>query len=61
MINVLENVVLEKFEGLTKPLLAERFSREWARMKTGDPAWKPERRKCKWCEETCMGSAAGTY
>ena len=31
-----------KFEGLTKPLLAERFSREWARMKTGDPAWKPE-------------------
>ena len=31
-----------KLESITKPLLAERFSREWARMKTGDPNWKPE-------------------
>lgn len=31
-----------KFEGITKPLLAERFSRDWSRMKSGDPGWKPE-------------------
>ena len=31
-----------KFEAITKPLLTERFSREWSRMKTGDPSWKPE-------------------